>query len=204
MAEALVGWNCGASATAAATPSVNVVFNDPWFGGGVGNEPVLLSYDDPTFTTPLPTSQACALPGGWTSNCRVIISYPINIQPLWDKVRGANTCVNCHTASTAATGYLDLADGASATDANQDNAYQQLLNPFSVTTTNATTGATTQTVVRSQEFISGDALDSHFFQVFVTDATHIGLLSPAEMRLLSEWVDIGAQYYNNPFDAPTN
>ena len=62
MAEALVGWNCGAMATAAATPSVNVVFNDPWFGGGVGNEPVLLSYDDPTFTTPLPTTQACALP----------------------------------------------------------------------------------------------------------------------------------------------
>jgi hypothetical protein len=204
MAEALVGYNCGAGATAAATPSVNVVFNDPWFGGGVGNEPILLSYDDPTFTTPLPTSQACALPGGWTSNCRIIISYPINIQPLWDKVRGANTCVNCHTGSTAATGYLDLADGASATDANQDNAYQQLLQPFSVATTNPTTGATTQTVVRGQEFISGDALDSHFFQVFATDATHIGLLSPAELRLLSEWVDIGAQYYNNPFLAPTN
>jgi hypothetical protein len=204
MAEALVGWNCGAMVSAAATPSVNVVFNDPWFGGGVGNEPVLLSYDDPTFTTPLPTSQACALPGGWTSNCRVIISYPINIQPLWDKVRGANTCVNCHTASTAATGYLDLADGASATDANQDNAYQQLLQPFSVTTTDPTTGATTQTVVRGQEFISGDAHDSHFFQVFASDATHIGLLSPAELRLLSEWVDIGAQYYNNPFLAPTN
>jgi hypothetical protein len=204
MAEALVGWNCGASASAAATPSVNVVFNDPWFGGGVGNEPVLLSYDDPTFTTPLPTPQACALPGGWTTNCRVIINYPLNIQPLWDKDRGAGTCVTCHTASTAATGYLDLADGASATDANQDNAYQQLLTPFTVTTTNATTGATATTTVRSAEFISGDALDSHFFQVFVTDATHIGLLSPAEMRLLSEWVDIGAQYYNNPFSAPTN
>jgi hypothetical protein len=204
MAEALVGYNCGTMPSAAATPSVEVVFNDPWFGGGVGNEPVLLSYDDPTFTTPLPTSQACALPGGWTSNCRIIISYPINVQPLWDKVRGANTCVNCHTASTAATGYLDLADGASATDANQDNAYQQLLQPFSVSTTNPTTGATTQTVVRGAEFISGDALDSHFFQVFATDATHIGLLSPAELRLLSEWVDIGAQYYNNPFLAPTN
>jgi hypothetical protein len=204
MAEALVGYNCGTMPNAAATPSVEVVFNDPWFGGGVGNEPLLLSYDDPTFTTPLPTSQACALPAGWTSNCRIIISYPINIQPLWDKVRGANTCVNCHTASTAATGYLDLADGASATDANQDNAYQQLLQPFSVSTTNPTTGATTQTVVRGAEFISGDALDSHFFQVFATDATHIGLLSPAELRLLSEWVDIGAQYYNNPFLAPPN
>ena len=204
MAEALVGWNCGAMASAAATPSVNVVFNDPWFGGGVGNEPVLLSYDDPTFTTPLPTAQACALPGGWTTNCRVTINYPLNIQPLWDKARGAGTCVTCHTASTAATGYLDLADGASTTDANQDNAYQQLLNAFTVTTTNATTGATVTTTVRSAEFISGDALDSHFFQVFVTDATHIGLLSPAELRLLSEWVDIGAQYYNNPFAAPTN
>ncbi|MFI4867775.1 MAG: hypothetical protein ACHQDD_00310 [Steroidobacterales bacterium] len=205
MAEALVGWNCGNSAnsaTAAAVPSVNVVFNDPWFGGGVGNEPVLLSYDDPTFTTPLPTAQTCALPSGWTANCRVVINYPVNIQPLWDKDRGANTCVACHNASTAATGYLNLADGASPTDANEDNAYQQLLNPFSVTSTNPTTGATVTTVVRSQEFISGDALDSHFFQVFVTDATHIGLLSPAELRLLSEWADIGAQYYNNPFVAP--
>jgi hypothetical protein len=30
----------------------------------------------------------------------------------------------------------------------------------------------------------------------------VPFLSPAELRLLSEWVDIGAQYYNNPFDAP--
>ncbi|WP_339669381.1 hypothetical protein [Dasania marina] len=29
---------------------------------------------------------------------------------------------------------------------------------------------------------------------------HTGLLSNAELRLLSEWLDIGAQYYNNPFD----
>jgi len=205
MAEALVGWNCGIganAATAAAVPSVNVVFNDPWFGGGPGNEPVLLSYDDPTFTTPLPTAQSCALPGGWTTNCRVIINYPTNVQPLWDKDRGAGTCVNCHAASTAANGYLDLADGPAADNDNQDNAYEQLLQPFTITGTNPTTGATVTTTVRQGEFISGDALDSHFFQVFVTDATHIGLLSPAEMRLLSEWVDIGAQYYNNPFVAP--
>ena len=29
---------------------------------------------------------------------------------------------------------------------------------------------------------------------------HSGMLSPAELRLLSEWLDIGGQYYNNPFD----
>jgi hypothetical protein len=31
---------------------------------------------------------------------------------------------------------------------------------------------------------------------------HAQFLTPDELRLLSEWVDIGAQYYNNPFDAP--
>jgi hypothetical protein len=29
---------------------------------------------------------------------------------------------------------------------------------------------------------------------------HTGILSDAELRLLSEWLDIGVQYYNNPFD----
>ncbi len=32
---------------------------------------------------------------------------------------------------------------------------------------------------------------------------HNGLLSAEELRLIAEWLDIGAQYYNNPFDAPT-
>ncbi len=29
---------------------------------------------------------------------------------------------------------------------------------------------------------------------------HRGMLSDSELRLISEWLDIGAQYYNNPFD----
>lgn len=29
---------------------------------------------------------------------------------------------------------------------------------------------------------------------------HVDLLSEAELRLISEWLDIGAQYFNNPFD----
>lgn len=28
---------------------------------------------------------------------------------------------------------------------------------------------------------------------------HANMLTPAELRLISEWLDIGAQYYNNPF-----
>ncbi|WP_226664440.1 hypothetical protein [Microbulbifer aggregans] len=45
---------------------------------------------------------------------------------------------------------------------------------------------------------------SRFFSVFAPGGAHAGELSAAELRLISEWLDIGAQYYNNPFDAPVN
>jgi hypothetical protein len=33
---------------------------------------------------------------------------------------------------------------------------------------------------------------------------HSDFMSPSELRLLSEWLDIGAQYFNDPFTAPEN
>lgn len=42
-----------------------------------------------------------------------------------------------------------------------------------------------------------------FFALFET-GSHAGYLTPAELRLIAEWLDIGAQYYNNHFDAPDN
>jgi hypothetical protein len=45
-------------------------------------------------------------------------------------------------------------------------------------------------------------LSTTFLNRFATGSgsTHAGYMSPAELRLLSEWLDIGAQYFNNPFD----
>lgn len=34
--------------------------------------------------------------------------------------------------------------------------------------------------------------------------THNGDLTPSEMRMIAEWLDIGGQYFNSPFDAPEN
>ncbi len=42
----------------------------------------------------------------------------------------------------------------------------------------------------------------YFLQKFDSGGSHEGWLSDAEKRLISEWLDIGAQYYNNPFDVP--
>ena len=33
---------------------------------------------------------------------------------------------------------------------------------------------------------------------------HTGFLTLGELRLISEWLDIGAQFYNDPFVAPAN
>jgi len=43
-----------------------------------------------------------------------------------------------------------------------------------------------------------------FMSRFQAGKSHANYLSSAEMKLISEWLDLGAQYFNNPFDAPVN
>ena len=55
--------------------------------------------------------------------------------------------------------------------------------------------------------MSGNGANSspRFFDRVETPDTidvHYQALSAVELKLISEWLDIGAQYYNNPFDAP--
>ncbi|WP_161494485.1 hypothetical protein [Marinobacter salexigens] len=52
--------------------------------------------------------------------------------------------------------------------------------------------------------VNGALASTRFQEVFRSGGTHSGRLSPAELRLIAEWLDMGAQYYNNPFDAPDN
>ena len=46
------------------------------------------------------------------------------------------------------------------------------------------------------------ASEGRFFSLFDDGGTHAGRLTPSELKLIAEWLDIGAQYYNNPFDVP--
>jgi Hydrazine synthase alpha subunit middle domain len=55
----------------------------------------------------------------------------------------------------------------------------------------------------------GARASRRFFDMFTNAAdprnavtNHVGFLTPEELKLLAEWLDIGAQYYNNPFDVP--
>ena len=52
--------------------------------------------------------------------------------------------------------------------------------------------------------VNGAGASGNFFNLFRTGGSHEGFLSPAELRLIAEWLDVGGQYYNNPFDAPAD
>ncbi|MGH8253505.1 MAG: hypothetical protein ACRES2_05640 [Steroidobacteraceae bacterium] len=114
------------------------------------------------------------------------------------------------TLQVAADGGLELdADPAQQVTA-QLRAYQQLVSTHTTSSFSldaACAPVRTDTQV-SGSIASGSAAGSRFFRVLsgtpAAPVNHSGYLSPAELRLLSEWVDIGAQYYNNPFAAPLN
>ena len=207
-------WNCGASAYSAASPSMNVVFN----GAATGDADISLLYS--ALTTPLPTRSSCATT--WSSGCRSTISYPLHIKQIWSVARGAagvDTCTNCHNSSVrdaanlvkAPGAQLDLTDDAAqATPALQSQrSYDELTLGFGYAVevpdpaNPAATILVASTTPRPAVISAGSAnASTRFFSIFAAGGSHAGRLSGAELRLLSEWVDIGTQYYNNPFDAP--
>jgi hypothetical protein len=72
-------------------------------------------------------------------------------------------------------------------------------------------GTVRQTLVRTCSRLgnptstAGASVSQRFFSIFEgNDPIHTGLMSPSELRLVAEWLDLGGQYYNNPFDAPLN
>ena len=202
-----------------------------------------LSYADPSFTTPAPTTASCLTT--WTSLCRIVINYTQHIQPLWDKDRfvdvapadGApdvdgggvvinHKCSGCHSQTNpvdnttqAPAGQLDLTAVPSDEQQLQLRSYRELF--FGDNEQELVGGAVqdrlvpgppdqdgnpTQVTVGVGPYLTGGTARGGRSAAFLarfaagSGTTHAGYLSPAELRLLSEWLDIGAQYFNNPFD----
>jgi hypothetical protein len=143
------------------------------------------------------------------------------VDPMTQAVIADHTCAQggCHS-SVSATGtaavpaaQLDLSDGPSADEPTQFNAYRELL--FADNSQILVNGALQDQQVQTGVDAMGNpifspvtvdppmsaagARASRFFSEFDAGGTHAGYLSAAELRLLAEWLDIGAQYCNNPF-----
>jgi len=129
------------------------------------------------------------------------------------------TCASCHSRTDVLNAVqlpaasLELLPGAQCTnDALRDLTYCQLLEPRDELVIDNGAVVTAQSLVPldangqptmivpllPNSMTANNARGSRFFNV-MNNARHQGMLSPAELRLLSEWLDIGAQYYNDPF-----
>jgi len=143
------------------------------------------------------------------------------VDPMTQAVLADHTCTQggCHAATNAMAmtavpaAQLDLSDGASPDEATQFNAYRELL--FDDNAQTLVNGALQDQQVQigtdamgnpifapatvSPSMLAGNARMSRFFTKFDAGGSHAGWMSTAELRMIAEWLDIGAQYCNNPF-----
>jgi hypothetical protein len=138
---------------------------------------------------------------------------------------GCHNVKNSLAAAEVPGGQLSLAGTPSSDEPLQLTSYRQLLFTHDEQTVNMGSlqdvlvpgppglkgQATTMPVPVGPYLNAGSAngaLSSQFLNRFAVNSgsTHAGYLSPAELRIITEWLDIGAQYFNNPFDpaAPHN
>ncbi|HUL99070.1 MAG TPA: hypothetical protein VLU24_06575, partial [Mycobacterium sp.] len=172
-------------------------------------------------------SAGCRVTINYERNIHPLWSLPrVTLAADGVTVLADDTCTSCHSNRTAAgalqvpPGQLELTDGPSPDVPDQFHAYRELL---ATDNEQELVGGVLQDrlvqvgidpVTQQPQFApvpvapslhAGDANGSvGFFSRFAPGGSHAGRLTPAELRLISEWVDTGAQYYNDPFAAPVN
>lgn len=137
-----------------------------------------------------------------------------------------NSCLSCHSPRDAdgvvrvPAGQLDLTGEPSPEQADHLVSYRELMftdNAQEVSMgalqdilvpgpPDPLTGQPTLVPVPVPPSMSGAGAraSARFFGRFEAGGSHAGFLSTAELRLIAEWLDIGGQYYNDPFAAPAD
>ena len=178
-------------------------------------------------------SNVCRVTINYLEHIQPMWERPLGIDVNNDMVVDNNdNCVACHSRTNAAganripAGQLDLTSDAS--DQNgagiQVTSYRELLFADNALELNgnvlqdrcvqfAIDPVTMQQVCAqfqavARPLIPLNARNSPFFSRFAAGGSHrtggVSWLTAGELKLISEWVDIGAQYYNDPFKAPEN
>ncbi|HTN50711.1 MAG TPA: hypothetical protein VMK32_14895 [Burkholderiaceae bacterium] len=154
-----------------------------------------------------------------------IINYPDHIAPIWTRTRGLNgadTCTNCHAdttkldlrANVAGSGrlvsYEELLVGDPVIDSATGKPVTRLEDGVPVVVRNTplvdNMAGNAQGMTRASrlgEIMFGEQLKASAEARNVhpnppaTAPDHSTLLNLAEKRLISEWMDLGGQYFNN-------
>ena len=194
------------------------VWSDTSVSGVTAGSPISIKYtgnanpaDD--LTTPAPAT---------SGPNRGIIDYPTHIQPLWSKARPGGSCDSCHADPAA----LDLRFSSGGGGNGRQPSYDELLIGDPVICTNpsqsnppCTIGLPIIEIVEDEFRIqrmeaqvqNGSARSSHLIEVLFGQnlnsdlnngpTNHSNMLNAAEKRLVTEWIDLGAQYFNSSANA---
>ena len=208
------------------------VWTDETAAGRQADPDITLSYGD--LLTPRPVSPACEQSWTascrtvlhYEDHIHPLWSLPRVTTDMNGNVISDFTCISCHSDRDAQNqlrvplGQLDLSDGLAPNVQDQLEAFRELL--FGDVELELNMGALQPRLVQvGTDPVTGDPIldtvpvapsmsgaganaSQRFFSRFAPGGTHAGYLSDAELRLLSEWLDIGAQYYNDPFRVPQN
>lgn len=208
------------------------VWTDPVAAGRPADDSFAFDYAD--LDTPAPTSAACIAAWNpscrtvinYETHIHPLWSLPRPVLDGDGNVIGDHACASCHNNLDAGSlvqlpaAQLDLGDGPSDVRLAYFKSYAELL--FTDNEQELVGGILQDVMVEvgidpetgdpilapvsvSPPLSTAGALQSaRFFDRFLPGGSHAGWLSGAELKLLAEWVDLGAQYYNNPFDAPLN
>lgn len=186
-----------------------------------------LSTAAPTSATCQTTwSALCRITIHYPNHMHPLWSVPRLVLDAGGMVIADNTCISCHSPADAAgavrvpAGQLDLSGGPSPDEADHLVSYRELLFTDNAQEVNMgalqdilvpgppdpVTGLPTLVPVPVSPSMSsaGARASATFFSRFDPGGSHAGWLTPAELRLIAEWLDIGGQYYNDPFMAPVN
>ena len=208
------------------------VWTDPIAAGRAPDAPFTYRYAQ--LATPAPTSATCQsdwtalcrITIHYPDHIHPIWSVLRQVVDANGAVIADNTCISCHSPVDAAAAVrvpasqLDLSGGASPDEADHLISYRELLFTDNAQEVNMgalqdilvpgppdpVTGQPTLVPVPVGASMSaaGAQASTTFFSRFDAGGTHAGWLTPAELRLIAEWLDIGGQYYNDPFMAPVN
>ena len=209
-------WSDDSRAGVTLNPSINYLYTD------------LTHLDATTDGAPASTTSLSRTEADWEPLCRIIINYQEHIEPIWseprtDAMMNDVTCTSCHSTRDAANtlqvpaGQLNLTNNTGdypptfIPNAEQVHTYRELLFNSILLALDDVTDPINPVLIdngtQNPPMTANGALASAgFFDRFAAGNSHEGRLTGAELRLIAEWLDIGAQYFNNAFDpdAPQN
>jgi len=156
-----------------------------------------------------------------------IINYPEHVAPIWTRDRGANTCTNCHgdparldlRATISGTGrvtsYEELMMGDPLIDAvtglpvtRVEEGVLVIQRGPALVDTSASEGdagglarkSRLTEILFGENLMAGSATRLAHPSPPASAPAHGNLLNAAEKRVVAEWMDLGGQYYNDPFN----